>query len=685
MSLRIGIDVGGTFTDMCIYDDATGQVLVEKVPTTPSAPEEGCLAAIDKALAPEAVSAIQYFLHGTTVGLNALLQRRGATVALLVTKGFRDSLELRRGSRDEPYDLRWRPAPPLVPRQLRLPIAERVTGPGELLQELDVADLEKAFEKITKSGVDSIAVGFLNAYANPANELAAERGLRKLGFTGPISLSHRLSGEYGEYERTCTTVIDAFVSRTMADYVRRLDDGSRARRFKGSLLITRSGGGAMTVAEARERPFETILSGPVAGASGAAELSRVLELGDLITADVGGTSFDACLITNGSPNLRYRGLVDGMPLQAPWVDVRSIGAGGGSIAYVDSGGLLRVGPRSAGSVPGPASYGRGGTEPTLTDAALVLGMLGEGHLASGIRLDVAGAQRALEPIARVLQRSAEAVARGIVLIAGASMAGAIRTLTIESGIDPRQLKLLTFGGAGPLMATQLARELEIDTVIVPPYCGNFSAWGLLGADLLRSTSQTLLAPLTAECLARILALSATQFAELDARAAGPVEAASSERELSLDLRYVGQEHSLTVAIPEEVIASPPDEALARVRDVFAKAYAQAYDVALDQPVEIVAVRATQRRRLARRSVAGSATARGNVQTHRSIRAYSFALDSRTEFKLLDRADLEPGATVAGPAIVTEPTATTYVEAGFDIRIGVGGCMFLTRRSRRAAL
>lgn len=680
VSLRIGIDVGGTFTDFCVYDDATGEVRVEKVPTTPSAPEEGCLAAIDLALSPQDVPTVEYFLHGTTVGLNALLQRRGATVALLVTRGFRDSLELRRGNRGEPYNLLWRPAPPLVPRRLRLPISERVSGSGELLAKLSTADLQTSFATLKKDGVNSIAVCFLNAYANPENELAAEQELRRLGFAGPISLSHRLSGEYGEYERTSTTVVDAFVSRTMEDYIRRLDAGSRKRGFNGSLLITRSGGGAMTAREAQNRPFETIMSGPVAGASGAAELSRMLDLGDLVTADVGGTSFDTCLITDGAPNLQYRGSVDDMPLQAPWVDVRSIGAGGGSIAFVDAGGLLRVGPRSAGSVPGPACYGRGGREPTVTDAALVLGMLGEGKLASGLQLDIAGARASLDPIARRLDRSVDDVARGIILIAGSSMAAAIRTLTIERGLDPRKLKLLAFGGAGPLMATQLACELDIDTVIVPPYCGNFSAWGLLGADLLRSASQTLIVPLDESGLQRVATLSAAQFSELETRTAGAISPSSTEAELSLDLRYKGQEHSLTVGIAPELLSLPPDEAVEQLHTIFADAYARAYDVALDQPIEVVAVRATQRRRLARRTTAASLTLGGKAFSRRHMNAYSFSQSATASFALLDRAELPMDVTLSGPAVITEPTATTYVDAEFDIRVGVGGCLFLTRRA-----
>ena len=355
MATRIGVDIGGTFTDLVVCDDRSGQVTVEKVPTTPAAPELGCVDAVRRAASGSGVlENCEYFLHGTTVGLNALLQRRGATVGLLCTEGFRDALELRRGARPESCDLNWVPPEPLVPRHLRASVRERIDAQGAVVRALDrqsVADAVKVFHEHT---VTTVAVCFLNAYVNPVHELQAEEALRDSGFAGDISLSHKLSREYRDYERTSTTVVDAFVRKRMADYLDRVAEGIRQLGFKGECLITRSGGGSMSFDEARERSFETINSGPVAGAEGAAELVRALSLGDLVTADVGGTSFDTALIVNGRPRLLYQGEIDGMPIQAPWVDVRSIGAGGGSLAYVDYGGLLHVGPQSAGAQPGPA-------------------------------------------------------------------------------------------------------------------------------------------------------------------------------------------------------------------------------------------------------------------------------------------------------------------------------------------
>ena len=361
MATLLGVDVGGTFTDLVWCEDETGEVVVGKQPTSPEAPEHGVVAAVETALSAERIAAASLFLHGTTVGLNALLERRGAHVGLISTRGFRDVLEVRRGDRDDPYDLFWRPPAALVPRHLRATVVERVFADGSIHTPIDLAGLAEAVAIFEAEGVDAVAVALLNAYANGAHELAVADELRRLGFDGELSLSHRVSGEYREYERTCTTVIDAFVRRRMGHYLERLQGALGDCGFAGESLITRSGGGAMTFEQAAERPFETVISGPVAGAVATAELARQLGLTSAISADVGGTSFDTCLVTDGQVPVLYQGSVVGLPIQTPWVDVRSIGAGGGSIAHVGAGGLLHVGPQSAGAVPGPACYGRGGS------------------------------------------------------------------------------------------------------------------------------------------------------------------------------------------------------------------------------------------------------------------------------------------------------------------------------------
>ena len=673
MATRIGVDIGGTFTDLIYYDDVSGESLVAKVPTTPDNPDEGVVNAIGQAVPADRVKAAEYFLHGTTVGINALLQRRGAVVGLLATEGFRDILEIRRGDREEMYNLFWTPPPPLVPRRLRRPVKERVRANGEIHIVQETADVREALSVFESEDVDAIAIAYMNAYANPVHEVEAERELRAAGFEGEISVSHRVSGEYREYERTTTTVIDAFVRPRMIHYLRRLDEELAKTGFAGRLLITRSGGGSMTFAEAEERPFETIMSGPVAGAEGAGELARSLGIDNLITADVGGTSFDTCLVSGGRPQLMYEGMVVGLPVQTPWVDVRSIGAGGGSIAYIDVGGLLQVGPQSAGADPGPASYGRGGTEPTVTDCALSLGMLGEGKLASGIALDVGKARAAIEPVAAKLNFTVDQAAQGVMTIVTASMANTIREITIDQGVDPRQATLLAFGGAGPLMACALARELNIGSIVIPPYAGNFSAWGLLGADLTQAAARTKIMKLSDQALAEANDILKDLFATLEERQGPLRDGQTRSREVGLDMRYAGQEHNLTVPMeaPDGVVTASAEAVL----EAFTQEYERTFRNTMEEDAEIVSIRATLRLPLPRReseyrSVAASDTGAAEVE------AYSFTEDRRQPFGIVARESFAVGDTVEGPAIITEQTATTYLDAGFEARLDASGCLFL---------
>lgn len=678
MTTRLGVDVGGTFTDLIFYDESSGETRVAKAPTTPAGPERGILDAIAAGVPADRLRQAQFFLHGTTVGLNALLERRGAVVGLLATQGFRDVLEIRRGDRADMYNLFWKQPPPLVPRRLRIPVRERLYATGEVHTPIELDDVRAAAEMFAREGVTAVAIAFLHAYANAEHERAAAQALREAGFEGEISLSHQVSGEYREYERTTTTVIDAFVRGRMANYLGRLGAALGEQGFTGGSLVTRSGGGAMTFAEAAERPFETIMSGPVAGAEGASELARAFGYAQVITADVGGTSFDTCLISDGRPTTLYEGEVVGLPVQTPWVDVRSIGAGGGSIAYVDEGGLLRVGPRSAGAEPGPACYGRGGSEPTVTDAAFSLGMLAEGHLAGGVDLDRAAAERAITPLAEALGFDPEEVARGILTIANANMAGAIREITVEQGQDPRRAVLMPFGGAGPLFLSLLARELDISEILVPPHAGNFSAWGLLGADLTQTIARTRITPLREDGLRAANETLADLFAQLGERAAD-ADGAAPVRETRADMRYVGQEHTLTVLLEGgEGRIEQSSEAL---YEQFRAEYERTFGLRMDEAVEIVSVRATIRTPLPRRGetlVAGSTNgARGAPEPLGTTRAYSFADRGWTDFAVLHRDQLTPGTAVEGPAIIVEPTATAYVDRGFAGRVHESGSIILT--------
>jgi N-methylhydantoinase A len=677
MATRIGVDIGGTFTDLVVYDDSSGQVSVEKVPTTPSAPERGCVDAVRlTASRTGLLENSEYFLHGTTVGLNALLERRGATVGLLCTEGFRDALEIRRGSRPESYDLNWIPPDPLVPRHLRRPVGERVDAQGKVLRPLDRGTVADAARVFKEHGVTSVAVCFMNAYVNPMHEIEAAQALRDVGFKGDISLSHQLSREYRDYERASTTAVDAFVRTRMSDYLNKVASGIGELGFKGTCLITRSGGGSMSFGEARERSFETVNSGPVAGAEGAAELARALDLGDLVTSDVGGTSFDTALIINGRPQLLYQGEIAGMPIQSQWVDVRSIGAGGGSLAHVDSGGLLHVGPQSAGAQPGPACYGRGGVEPTVTDAAFFLGMLGNGRLASNVNLNRAKAESALTKVAERLGSDAARVAVGIIQIACSNCANAVREITVERGIDPRALKLLAFGGAGPLLATQMARELDIRTIVVPPFAGNFSAWGLLGSDLVRSSARTQLFALTLESLKVMNEVIGSMFAELESRGTDRSFLEQGLRELGVGMRFTGQEHSLTISAPWK------DGAVAwnaqQLEGAFRDSYQRTFGITLDNTVEVIVLRTAIRKPLPRTIARGRAPAPVKQEKLPTQQVHSFAQERELTATTLFRSSLEPGKRHQGPAIIYEDTTTTYVDADFTYGLDSNGCVVLTR-------
>jgi N-methylhydantoinase A len=426
----------------------------------------------------------------------------------------------------------------------------------------------------------------------------------------------------------------------------------------------------MTFEEAEARPFETIMSGPVAGAVGSAELCRQLGIDRAITADVGGTSFDTCLITDGRPEVKYEGSIAGMPIQTPWVDVRSIGAGGGSVAYVDEG-LLRVGPRSAGAQPGPVCYGRGGTEPTVTDAAAVLGMLGFGELAGDVTLDFEAASAALERLGSQLDFDVDTVSQGVLRVAVAAMANAIKSMTVERGHDPRESTLLAFGGAGPLLAGLLTRELGMKQYLIPNYAGNFSAWGLLGQDITRAAARTSIQRLDEQGIKAANEVLGSLFERLTSKN-GDGAATREVREPALDLRYVGQEYTLT--IPASSAEGLIESDSASLSASFAEEYERTFGHVLDEPVEIVAVRATTRRPLPRKATERFTHDSSVAGDEREIEAYSFAGGERVSFRVVRRGALAVGTRLEGPAIVLEETTTSYVDSGFSVTVDPTGVL-----------
>ncbi|HLW46919.1 MAG TPA: hydantoinase/oxoprolinase family protein [bacterium] len=488
-SYRIGIDVGGTFTDAVCVDEG-GSVTLAKAASTPADPSIGVLDAIQALAERLAVdsrallAATWQIVHGTTVATNALLERRGARVGLLTTQGHRDVLEMREGLKPERYNLRMPPPAPLVPRALRLGVRERVLADGRAAVPLSRASLDRAVGALTRAGADAVAVCFLHAYRNPAHELAARDAVRRRLPRAYVSLAWDVLPQIKEYERVCTTVINAYVGPVLDRYLTRLASRLRAAGFRRHVLVMQSHGGVAAISEATRLAAGAILSGPAGGIAGGQYAARLLGQGNLITFDMGGTSTDIALFEDGRPRVAADRRVSGHTLALPSLDIHTIGAGGGSLARVDAGGILHVGPESAGAEPGPACYGRGGTRPTVTDANVVLGYLDPDTFWGGRRrLDAEAARRAVDTLTKRLGGSAVDAARGIHEVINTAMAEGIRVVSVRRGIDPRRFALLAFGGAAGLHATAVAGMLGIGRVVMPRHAPVLSAWGMLAADL----------------------------------------------------------------------------------------------------------------------------------------------------------------------------------------------------------
>lgn len=672
---RLAIDVGGTFTDVVELIPETGELRFDKVPTTPDAPTTGVMDAFGVARAP--VPAIGMFTHGTTLGLNALLTRTGARTAVIGTRGFRDVYLLGRTDRRTNYDITFRKPPALLERYDTFEVTERSLFDGSVHTPFDDEDARRVAREVARRGYQSVAVAFLHSYANPAHELRMREILAEEAPDVAVTLSHELSREYREYERTSTAVLDAYVKPIVRRYLHTLEGELAAGGFEGRFLMTRSGGGAMTAASAREQPVSLILSGPAGGVIGAAALSRTLGEPNLITIDMGGTSLDASLILDHEPVLYQGAEFEGLPINTPSLYIHTIGAGGGSIAWLDGAGALQVGPQSAGAAPGPACYGRGGTVPTFTDAALTLGYLGTGTPLGGrLTLDAELADKALQPIAAELGMTVKALARGIVRISNTKIMGAVRAITVELGRDPKDFALLSFGGGGGLVAVEVARELGIPTVIVPPGQGAFSAFGMLMADVQHDFARTSVAPLAALDPSGVEAVYGEM--EREARAQLAAEGFDGDRVTltrSLDVRYAGQEHSVTVAYPED-----PGSAMADlVAGAFARLHERQYGHTMADPVEVTTLRLR-----ATGSVDKPALPRiaerppGAALRPEGARPVYLSEDRpAVGYALYTRETLLAGDVIEGPAVIAEHTATSVIHAGDTLRVGPHGEMVIS--------
>jgi len=649
--VRVGVDVGGTFTDL-VARDAAGRMSSLKVPTTPANPAGGVLNGL--ATVARTVGHCASLAHGTTLVTNAIVERRVGAVGLVTTRGFRDVLEIGRMNRPHLYriDLPAKPEP-LVPRRLRAEVGERVGPDGSVLTTLDIAEIPRIIERFRREGVESVAICLLHSYANPAHEQALRLALAP--HFPYVSVSSEINAEFREYERTCTTVLNAAVMPLAARYVDDLVARLDATTGAVPLHLLHSAGGMMSVDAARARPLTMAMSGPAAGVAAAAHLARALELRRALAFDMGGTTTDVCLIADGVPETARQRKLGDYPVRLPAVAVESIGAGGGSIAWVDAAGGLKVGPRSSGAVPGPACYGLGGTEPAVSDANLILGYLDPDRIYGGsIRLDRARAEGALEPLRRRFGLSLLDAAHAVVEVANANMLRALRLVSVQRGYDLREFTLIAYGGAGPVHAGALARQAGIARIVVPAHSGAFSALGCLVSPLRYDAVQTHRVRL--ESWDRKVV--ADRFRSLEAQCLAPLldEGHPVERVLlrrSADLRYAGQNYELEV--------DGGDGAPETLRVAFERRHHQLYGYATGESVECVNLRMTAQL-VGDDPVLPPPAAAGPARAAGELRAY-FRDTGEVAMPRYERGALPASHVVAGPALVEDEWSTTLVYPG----------------------
>ena len=667
MAWRIGVDSGGTFTDVCLFDESSGRVAVWKISSTPRDPSYAVAQGVCEALERIAAqtSDVCYFGHGTTVATNALIQHRGAQTGLVTSDGFRDLLEIGRQKRPDLYDLQANKPPVLVKRALRREVPERLRHDGHVETALDEMAVRDAVRVLRNAGAKAVAVCFLYSFRDPAHEVAAHRIVTEEFPEAFVCASHEVAPEFREYERLSTTVVNAYLGPVMAYYIRGVADRLTALGVTATPYLTQSNGGVIGFETAARLPVRTVLSGPSTGVVGARATAQLARVRDVITFDMGGTSTDVALLQDGEVSLAREAVVHGYPIKAPMLDIHTVGAGGGSIAFVDTGGLLKVGPRSAGADPGPACYDRGNDEPTVTDANVVLQTLNPTHLLGGrmtVRSDLARA--AIDRLAVKLGMNPLATAQGIIAVVTANMARAIRVISVQRGHDPRDYTLVAFGGAGPLHAARLAIELDIHRVLVPRNPGILCAMGLLLADLRTDFAVTRLLALSPAAIDEIEAI----VGELRGRCetwlvdAG-VEADARRVAVSADMRYAGQNYELSVPLPGGPITPVTIDGIA---SAFVAEHDRLYGfVAENEPIQLVTFRAEAT------GIVRKATIRPAVDAGPDPRAVESGrrdvwlpeMDGFVSCPLYDRERLAAGNRIAGPAIVEQMDATTLIVPG----------------------
>ena len=674
---EVGVDIGGTFTDVVCRSDSGAMRLV-KIPTTRANPSAGVLHAVQFMAEAWKVQPEQIgrFVHGTTVATNAVLERRGATIGLITTLGFRDTLEIGRQNRHSVYSVRLRPETPvfLVPGALRREVPERMTASGEVLVPLDEAAVRREVDDLVGRGVKAIAVSFLFSYLNPAHERRVADIIREMHPQLMVSLSCEVDPAFREYERTCITAFDAYLKPVIDRYLENMESDLESSRVGSALQIMQSRGGVASSSIARRRPVRLFLSGPAAGVIGGSMAGDSAGCPDIITIDIGGTSADIALVNRGKPLIAAEGMLDGYAVRVPMVDVNAIGAGGGSIAWLDGAKSLRVGPASAGSEPGPACYGRGGYQPTVTDASIVLGYIDPAYFAGGsLQLRPELSRRAIEnSIALPLGLGVEQAALGIHRVVNANMAEGIRFVSVKRGIDPRRFSLVPLGGGGPVHATALARELGMRRVIVPLYPGVLSASGLLAAPVEHEAANAFHVPLDralAADLVREIAALDRQCSEL--MAVEGIAAADVEVQHFADVCYVGQSYHLEIPLKLD------SDVIANVRRDFYAAHDRIYGHSAEGPVQFVNLRSVHQARAS--ATADAAYEPEGGDPRKGARPILTEQSGGfVEAQVYERRRIKPGSIFYGPAIVEQADTTTVIEPGWRAEVDGRGNLVLTQ-------
>ncbi|MCC7320172.1 MAG: hydantoinase/oxoprolinase family protein [Rubellimicrobium sp.] len=683
MTLRVATDVGGTFTDLVAFEtlpDGTTRITTAKSDTTPPDFEKGVLNVLDKGGIDPAT--VDFLAHGTTVVINALTERKGVKVGLVTTEGFRDSLEIARGNRPDFFNLAYEKPKPFVPRHLRRELPGRMDYHGNEVAPLDLAPLAGIVADFQAEGVEAVAISFLHAYANPAHEIAALEEIRRLWPGVSAVAAHQIAREWREYERTNTAVLSAYVQPAAERYLRRLESGLRSRGLGSAPYIMQSNCGVDSLDATARVPITMVESGPASGFWGAAELGRLIGERNVLALDIGGTTANCSLIENGQVRImtdywiERDGRSSGYPIMVPVVDLVEIGNGGGSIAWVDDFGKLRVGPQSAGANPGPAAYGRGGTSATTTDANLWLGRINRDYFCGGeVVADIAATEAALSDLGRRLGISTDEAARGVIRIANNNMVNALKLVSLNRGHDPRDFTLVAFGGGGAMHAVALGQELGVKKVVVPAGAAVFSAWGMMMSDLRRDYFVTRLATLEKGAADGIEAAFAA--AEDQARAQFAAEGIPADRVGLTRLakfRYQNQEHTVEVPLAGTVT----DAGLERIAADFHTTYEREYTYRLSAPVEMVGLHLIATAEVGKLTMTarpeGPPDASPALKGRRKV---DYALEGVHEAAIYDGARLTPGMEFAGPAIVEDSGTTTVIHPGNRARMDGFGNLHIT--------